>query len=67
MAYTIAVEHGFGAEVRATKNYLLEHTTLPPHYKKRLEKYYLSADELEGVILAWEEEREQPDVVELEG
>ena len=66
VADTIAVEHGFGAEVRATKNYLLEHTTLPPHYKKRLEKYYLSADELEGIILAWEEEREQPEVVELE-
>jgi hypothetical protein len=67
IADTIAVEHGFGNEVRATKSYLLEHATLPPHYKKRLEKYYLSADELEGIIMAWEEEREQPEVVELEG
>ena len=62
----IAVQHGFGAEVRATKDYLMSHTTLPAHYKRRLEKYYLSADELEGIILAWEEEQEMLDVVELE-
>lgn len=66
VADTIAVNHGFGAEVRATKNYLLDHATLPPHYKKRLKKYYLSADELEGLILAWEREREEPEVVEIE-
>ena len=67
VADTIAVEHGFGAEVRATKQYLLKHATLPKHYKKRLRKYYLSADELEGVILTWEREKEVPEVVELEG
>ncbi len=66
VADTIAVQHGFGAEVRATKHYLMEHATLPDHYKARLEKYYLSADELEGVILAWERERELPTVVEVE-
>lgn len=66
VADTVAVEHGFGAEVRATKQYLLEHTTLPLLYKKRLEKYYLSADELEAVILAWEREQEMPEVVDLE-
>ena len=65
-ADTIAVEHGFGKEVRATKRYLLSHTTLPAHYKKRLRKYYLSADELEGIILAWEQDREELEVVGLE-
>jgi hypothetical protein len=65
VADTLAVAHGFGAEVRATKQYLLEHATLPPHYKQRLKRYYLSADELEGVILTWEREREMPEVVEL--
>lgn len=65
-ADTIAVQHGFGAEVRATKKYLLRHATLPAHYKKRLRKYYLSADELEGVIQAWEEDQEMPEVVGLE-
>ena len=62
----IAVDHGFGQEVMATKQYLMNHSTLPAHYKRRLEKYYLSADELEGLIMAWEEERDMPDVVEIE-
>jgi len=66
VADTIAVNHGFGAEVRATKNYLLEHATLTPHYKARLEKYYLSADELEGLILAWEKEQAELEVVAIE-
>lgn len=66
VADTIAVNHGFGEEVRATKNYLLKHATLPAHYKRRLKKYYLSADELEGVILAWERKREELEVVEVE-
>ncbi|OAV44352.1 hypothetical protein [Lewinella sp. 4G2] len=61
----IAVNHGFGQEIIATKNYLMGHSTLPPHYKKRLEKYYLSADEIEGLIAAWEDDQEMPAVVEL--
>lgn len=65
VADTIAVNHGFGVEVRATKNYLMDHATLPPHYKKRLEKYYLSADELEGIILAWEKEQEEVEIADI--
>lgn len=64
-ADTIAVNHGFGQEILATKEYLMEHTTLPPHYKSRLRKFYLSADEIEGLILVWEESNELPSVVEL--
>ncbi|TXF89053.1 hypothetical protein FUA23_12260 [Neolewinella aurantiaca] len=66
IADTIAVEHGFGDEVRATKAYLLQHATLPFNYKRRLNKYYLSADELEGLILAWEQEQNIPEVVDIE-
>ena len=62
----IAVDHGFGAEVLATKKYLMKHATLPKHYKQRLKKYYLSADELEGLILAYEEDRSEPAIVALE-
>lgn len=65
VADTIAVNHGFGTEVWATKRYLLDHATLPPHYKQRLKKYYLSADELEGLIQKWEEDREEVEVVEV--
>ncbi|MFK8162408.1 MAG: hypothetical protein AB8H12_08080 [Lewinella sp.] len=65
VADTVAVNHGFGAEIRATKQYLLKHATLPTHYKQRLKKYYLSADELEGLILTWEREKEELAVVEV--
>lgn len=58
----IAVEHGFGREIVATKNYLLNNGALPKKYRRRLRKYYLSPDEIEGLILAWEE-GEQPDIV----
>ena len=64
-ADTIAVNHGYGKEIIATKNYLMMHSTLPEHYKKRLAKYYLSADEIEGLVKAWEEDQEMPEVVEL--
>jgi hypothetical protein len=64
-ADTIAVNHGFGAEIVATKNYLMEHASLPMHYKKRLRKYYLSADEIEALILAYEEQAEMPDIVDI--
>lgn len=61
-----AIEHGFGSEILATKRYLMSHTTLPESYKKRLSKYYLSADEIDGLILAWEKNRAKPEVVTVE-
>ena len=64
-ADTIAVDHGFGEQVLATKRYLINHATLPAHYKKRLRKYYLSADELEALITAYEEDGEMPDILEI--
>ena len=64
-ADSIAVDHGFGAEVLATKRYLLNHATLPRHYKQRLRKYYLSADELQALINAYEDNGELPDIVEI--
>ncbi|PHK99996.1 hypothetical protein CGL56_02835 [Neolewinella marina] len=64
-ADTIAVDHGFGSEIQATKRYLINHATLPRHYKKRLRKYYLSADEIDALIAAYEEEGEMPDIVEI--
>ena len=64
-ADTIALEHGFGQEILATKRYLMDHATLPPHYKQRLKKYYLSADEIEALLLAYEEDQELPDIVEI--
>ncbi len=65
-ADSIAVDHGFGKEVLATKKYLMSHSTLPKHYKKRLKKYYLSADELRALIVSYEEAGELPEIVEIE-
>lgn len=62
-ADTIAVNHGFGAEILATKRYLMNHATLPAHYKKRLRKYYLSADEIEAIIARLEDGEGLPDIV----
>lgn len=64
-ADTIAVNHGFGIEVLATKRYLLDHATLPAHYKARLKKYYLSADELEAVIQTYDERGELPEILAI--
>lgn len=57
-ADTFAIRHGFGREIMATKQYLFDHATLPQRYKKRLRKYYLSADEIEGILFDWEEKRQ---------
>ena len=65
-ADSIAVDHGFGAQIIATKQYLMEHATLPEHYKSRLRKYYLSADEIEALVTAYEERGEMPDIVPIE-
>jgi hypothetical protein len=64
-ADSIAVDHGFGAEILATKRFLMDNAALPPHYRQRLEKYYLSADEIEALILSYEEDGETPDIVPI--
>lgn len=64
-ADTIAVDHGFGSEILATKHFLMKEATLPAHYRARLKKYYLSADEIEALIVAYEERGELPDIVPI--
>jgi hypothetical protein len=64
-ADSIAVNHGFGSEIVATKHFLMQHATLPPHYRQRLLKYYLSADEIEALIIAYEQDGDMPDIVQI--
>ena len=45
-----AIEHGFGSHLMATKRYLLDHSSLPLAYKKRLQKFYLSPDQIAEII-----------------
>lgn len=46
IADIFAVEHGFAEAIIATKKYILEHSSLSPAYKKRIELYYMSPDEV---------------------
>lgn len=41
-----AIEHGFAEYLLATKTFILEQSSLPNHYKKRIQKYYMSPDEI---------------------
>jgi hypothetical protein len=41
-----AIQQGFAKEVMATKKYILEHSDLPNRYKQKIEKYYLSPEEV---------------------
>jgi len=45
-ADTFAVQKGMGNYIIATKNFILNHTELPEHYKENIKKLYLSPDEI---------------------
>ena len=51
-----AIEHGFGTELMATKNFILDKSTLPERYKKRIRRYYLSPTELEELLVQQSEQ-----------
>ncbi len=51
-----AIEHGFADELIATKKYILEKSALPDAYKKRIELYYMSADEVALMVQGKEAE-----------
>ena len=46
-----AIEHGFATEINATKRFLLEESDIPNSYKDRLNRYYMSIEEVERVVL----------------
>ena len=46
IADIFAVEHGFAESIIATKKYILDHSGLSPSYKRRIELYYMSPDEV---------------------
>lgn len=45
-----AIQQGFAPELIATKKYILAHSDLPNHYKERIDKYYLSPEEVAIMI-----------------
>jgi hypothetical protein len=48
----IAAKHGFHREVLETKKFLFHHDMIDPLYRKKMQKYYMSIDDLN----AWVEE-----------
>ncbi|TYP77190.1 hypothetical protein [Aquimarina intermedia] len=49
-ADTYAVRHGMGQYIIATKNFILEHTSLSDTYKNRIKRLYLSPEEIMQLI-----------------
>lgn len=45
-----AIQHGFPEEVVETKKYILEHSIISSRYKKQIERYYMSPEEVAIVI-----------------
>lgn len=45
-----AIEHGFADFLLATKKFILEQSSLPNSYKKRIERFYMSPDEIATVL-----------------
>jgi len=48
-ADVFAIEKGFSEYLVATKKFILEHSKLPNTYKERIERYYLSVEEV-GIL-----------------
>ncbi len=67
MADLYAVEHGYGQEVLATKKFILQEAGLPRHYLDRIERFYMSPEELEIILAGEAEERVTFDKLELPG
>ncbi len=45
-----AIDQGIGKYILAMKNFILNHSDLPKHYKKRIKKYYISPKEVTLLI-----------------
>lgn len=50
MADIYAIQFGFKKEIRAMKEYIINHADIDPKYKSRIEKYYLSPEEIEHLV-----------------
>lgn len=49
-ADSFAVVYGMGQYILDTKNFILNHADIDPHYKKRIQKYYLSPEEIMALV-----------------
>lgn len=49
-ADTYAVSHGMESYIIKTKNFILNHADITPTYKSRIQKYYLSPEEIMVIV-----------------
>ncbi|TQD37758.1 hypothetical protein [Haloflavibacter putidus] len=49
-ADTFAVEHGMYQYILATKNFILNHTSISPEYKDRIKRLYMSPEEIMELV-----------------
>ena len=54
-----AIQHGFGNYLIATKNYILSQSSLPATYRQKIQKLYMSSEEVLKII---QEENEKEDL-----
>jgi hypothetical protein len=57
MADTYAVNHGLGNYILETKRFILDHAELPQDYKDKIERTYLSPDEIVEQVRILEEKK----------
>lgn len=56
-----AIERGFAPHLLATKKYILEQSSLPDAYKKRIQKFYMSPDEIVTFLDEKQSGEQQPE------
>lgn len=49
-ADTIAVNQGMGEYILKTKNFILNHADIDQNYKNRINRYYLSPEEIMEIV-----------------
>lgn len=59
MADSLAVEHGLGHYIVATKRFILDHAQLPQDYKDKIKRLYLSPDVIVEQVRKLEEKNQQ--------
>ena len=47
----VALDHGFHAEIMATKRFILEHDLLEENYKQKIRRYYMPIEDVEKYLL----------------
>ena len=58
-----AIENGFAKQIQATKRFILEESKISNKYLDRINKYYMSPDEVEQIVLHRQKEEAHRDRV----